>query len=208
MSASKEFNEKVVALHYDLLAGHPVASAQIAELLLPKIILALTRKFSNVADEHLIQIATHNAILYYLKSPNKFDANRGSLINFIWLRARSSLLNILSSKENPLKRKEFVELEEVHSVYGNEESQNESIEAFLIDNEQDNLFYKRLSVLLPDQIDRNILELMMNGERNTVLFAAILGIADKSLEEQCSCVKKHKDRIKKFIQRHRAEIIE
>jgi len=204
MSASKEFNEKAAVLHKDLLAGRPTASAQIAELLQPRILRGLSRKFSNVNDEHLIQTAVNDALLYYLKSPNNFDAKRSSLLNFVWQRANSNLLNLL--KENA-KQNKFVELDEVQTVYSNEANQNETIEQFLIDDEQDNLFYKRLAVLLPDPIDRAILKLMMNGERDTVLFAVVLGVSDESPEEQCACVKKHKDRIKKFIQRHRAEII-
>lgn len=201
MPTSKELNEKVIALHEELLAGHSIASAQIAELLLPKIYKALTRKFSNVYDEHLIQTAANNAILSYLKSPNKFDANRGSLINFVWLLAKRDLLNLLSTKENTSNKGEFVELDEAQTVYSNEAGQDETIEQFLVDEEQDHQTYKELYALLPDQIDRTILELMMNGERKTDLFAAVLGISDETPEEQRICVKKHKDRIKKVIQR-------
>jgi RNA polymerase sigma-70 factor (ECF subfamily) len=207
MSASKEFNEKVDFLHNDLIAGRLTASAQIAELLLPKIYKALVKKFSNVIDEHLIQTAANNAILYYLKYPNKFEANRGSLINFVWQLAKSGLLNLLSSKENILNHNEFVELNEAETVYSNETRQDETIEQFLIIDEQDRQIYKQLYDLIPDPLDRAILELMMNGERDTALFAVVLGVSDESLEERRACVKKHKDRIKKFIQRHRAEII-
>ncbi|MDQ3801946.1 MAG: hypothetical protein M3384_21185, partial [Acidobacteriota bacterium] len=207
MSTSKELNEKAIALHKDLIAGRPTASAQLAEFLLPKVLNALTGKFPNVIDEHLIQTAAHNAILYYLKFPDKFDANRGSLINFVWRLAKSSLLNLLSSKENILNHNEFVELDETQTVYSNDTKQDETIEQFLINDEQDRQTYKKLCALLPDPIDQAILKLMMDGERDTELFAAVLEISDEPPEEQRALVKKHKDRIKKYIQRHRAEII-
>lgn len=204
MPTSKELHEKTIALHNDLLAGRPTAFTQLAELLQPRICRALARKFFNIDDEHLIQTAVNNAILYYLKSPNKFDAKRGSLINFVWRRAYGNVLNFI--KENK-KQNKVVELDDSQTVYSNETNDGETIEQFLIDDEQDNLFYQRLSVLLPDSIDRAILELMMNNERETISFAAVLGISDEPPEEQRIIVKKHKDRIKKFIQRHRAEII-
>lgn len=202
MSAPEEFNEETLALHEELLAGRPTASAQLAELLLPKIINALTKKFSNITDSHLIQIAANNAILYYLKFPNKFVANRGSLINFVWLLAKGRLLNLLSSKENSLNPNEFVELDEAQTVYSNETNREADIEQFLINDEQEQQTYKQLSDLLPDAIDQKILKLMMDGARETALFAAVLGISDESPEAQRDSVKKHKDRIKKCILRN------
>lgn len=101
MTASSEINEKTHKLHSDLLAGSPIATAQLAELLLPKISTALTKKFSNINDDHIIQTAANEAFLYYLNSPDKFDSNRGSLISFVWQRAFSNVLNFL--KENKKK---------------------------------------------------------------------------------------------------------
>jgi RNA polymerase sigma-70 factor (ECF subfamily) len=204
MLTSKELHEKTIVLHNEMLAGRPTASARLVELLQPRICRALAKKFFNVNDKDLIQTAAQDAVLYYLMAPDKFDANRSSLLGFVWRRAYHNVLNLL--KENSRQNK-FVELDETQTVYSNETSDGKTIEQFLIDDEQDDLFYKRLSVLLPDSVDRTILELMMNNERETILFAAVLNISDESPEEQRVIVKKHKDRIKKFIQRHRAEII-
>jgi hypothetical protein len=44
--------------------------------------------------------------------------------------------------------------------------------------------------------------MMMEGIRETELFAATLGISHLSVEEQRTLVKQHKDRLKKTIQRH------
>lgn len=199
MPTSKELHEKTFALHNEMLAGRLTASVQLAELLQPLICRALAKKFFNVDDEHLIQTATNDAILYYLKSPNNFDVKRSSLLNFVWQRANSNLLNLL--KENT-KRNKFVELDEAQTVYSSETSQNETIEESLIDKEQNRQTYKQLYELFPDPIDQKFLELLMNGDRETILFAAILGISNETPEEQRAGVKKHKDRIKKFIQRN------
>lgn len=104
MSASSEINEKALELHEDLLAGNFIATAQLAELLLPKIFKALSRKFSNISDEHLIQTAANEAVLYYLKSPDKFNPNRGSLISFVWQRAVSNVLNFLTESKKSQRK--------------------------------------------------------------------------------------------------------
>lgn len=200
MAESKELDEKALTLHKDFLAGRVTASAQLAELLLPEIYNALARKFSNVYDEHLIRIATDEAILYYLRSPGKFDPTRGSLLNFVWQRARDGLLNLLHQRK--INHEKFVELIEARTVYSNETSRSETIEQFLITDEQDRQTYKQLRELFPDPVDRALLKLMLDGEYKTAVFADALGILGAPLDEQRAIVKKHKDRIKKVVQRH------
>lgn len=201
MSESDDFNKKAEALHADLIAGHPTAPAQLAEFLLPSIYRALKRKFANIKDEHLVQTAANNAVCYYLRSPTRFDPVRGSLVAFVWQRAKSSMLNLLSSSENLSKKKEFVELSETRTVYNSGKDLNE-IEEFLIKHEQDIQTFNQLRKLLPDPLDHSILEMMMEGVRETAQFAEVLGISDESIERQREYIKKCKDRIKKVIQRH------
>lgn len=199
MSASSEINEKALKLHEDLLAGSLIATAQLAELLLPEISKALTRKFSNINDEHLIQTAANEAVLYYLKSPGKFDPIRGSLIGFVWQKAESTVKNLLKAKKGISEKEESVELPEDRAVYSNEDG--ETVEQLLIRDEQDNKVFQKLRELLPASSDQAVLELMMDGERETSRFAEILGVSGESSEDQFRVVKKCKDRIKKVIQR-------
>lgn len=197
MASSADFNERTLKLHEELVAGSFIATAQLSELLLPKIFEALKKKFPNISDEHLIQTASNDAVLYYLKSPNNFDPSRASLLTFVLLRAKSNVLNFLKTRKN--KSEILVELPEEETVYSNESV--ETIEELLILNEHNEIVFLQLRELLPDSLDRSVLELMINGERETLQFAKIIGVSDKSPEEQFKIVKRHKDRIKKVIQR-------
>jgi DNA-binding NarL/FixJ family response regulator len=49
--------------------------------------------------------------------------------------------------------------------------------------------------------DLAILQLMINGEKRTEIFAQALGLTELSLQAQKSTVKRHKDRLKKRLQR-------
>jgi hypothetical protein len=62
--------------------------------------------------------------------------------------------------------------------------------------------WRRISDLLPDPTDQEIVLLMMEGIRETSAYADVLGISDYSVEEQAAIVKRHKDRLKKKLERH------
>jgi RNA polymerase sigma-70 factor (ECF subfamily) len=52
-----------------------------------------------------------------------------------------------------------------------------------------------------DPVDRELLEMILTGERKTAPYARSLGIADRSETEQRKIVKRHKDRLKKRLRR-------
>ncbi len=58
-----------------------------------------------------------------------------------------------------------------------------------------------VSVVVTTTTDRKLVELMMDGVRETSAFAAVLGIVHLSDKDQRKAVKQHKDRLKKAIQR-------
>jgi hypothetical protein len=51
------------------------------------------------------------------------------------------------------------------------------------------------------ETDRRVLELMLDGERQTLAFAEVLGLADRSATEVADAVKRVKDRIKARLKR-------
>lgn len=60
---------------------------------------------------------------------------------------------------------------------------------------------EQLGEILPDPRDMEMVGMMMAGVRENILYAELLDVTDKPLEEQRSIVKRHKDRLKKIIQR-------
>ena len=65
--------------------------------------------------------------------------------------------------------------------------------------------WPRLTALFPNQADREIVWLLMDGERDTDEFAAVLGILNLPPEDRFKEVKRAKDRVKVLIKRHAAE---
>jgi hypothetical protein len=62
--------------------------------------------------------------------------------------------------------------------------------------------HAQLMSMLPNQQDRQILALRLQGERRTEAFAKILQISHLPIAEQRREVKRAKDRIDKFLRRH------
>lgn len=59
----------------------------------------------------------------------------------------------------------------------------------------------RVAEEFPDPVDRQVISLMLAGERRTVAFSNVLGLQALSQREQQRAVKRHKDRITKRLQR-------
>ena len=59
-----------------------------------------------------------------------------------------------------------------------------------------------LERLLPNAVDREIALLMLENVRDTDSYAHTLGISHLSQDKREAEVKRHKDRIKKTLQRH------
>ena len=53
--------------------------------------------------------------------------------------------------------------------------------------------------LFDDPKDRRMVELILDGERSTEAFAAVLGLESLPIEQQRSEVKRNKDRLKKRL---------
>ncbi len=195
-SKSQVLRERTTLLHEELLSGSTVASAQLAELLLVNVSKFLKSTFFNVKDEHIIATSVEDAILTYLRNPDEFDPERGSLLSYIITAAKWRLLSAISRK-----REKNVELEshENVSIYSGEPDL--PIEDVLIAEDEDKRTFKRLRELLPDSRDQAMLEAMMDGERITDTYAAILGISDQPQDVKRQEVKRNKDRIKIVIRR-------
>lgn len=190
-------------LHNRLISGDVTVTAEIAELFLPLLIKKLNSIYQNIDDPHLIDSAVIDTLMDYLSKPNQFDPDRGNLFSYLILKSKSDLLNSLNPKRIDQIRvdlTEIVELDSDSTVYSVELIDEMSVEE-LITNDLSPV-WNSLSNIIPDSIDQEILKLMMNGIRETDVFAELIGIQGLSEDERTRIVKQHKDRIKKVIQRH------
>ncbi len=189
-------------LHRELLGGDALAFSKIADLFLPPLVAALSRKFHNLSDPHLAGHAVADALVTYLAAPEKFDPARGKLFTYLWVAAHSDLLNHIEAERKHTSRKvneKVVELRPVHAVNETEGEQDPETELLLA--EQASLIQMKINNIISDESDRQVVALMLDGVRETAPYAEILGVSDKPSADQKAVVKRTKDRIKIALQR-------
>ena len=201
MPSQSDLKELGERLHRFLLEqASPVVTGRIAEIFLPELLRRLPRNFPTVNDQHLIASCAEDALLEYLERPEKFDPSRGSLLTYLRLLARSRLLNELGRK-NAAGSQEVVAVEEAETVYGVAGGAEWDESARLSEQETEQRIAAKLRPIVIDPTDRRVLDLMLEGVRETGAYAAVLGITEQPMTEQLRIVKQHKDRIRKLVRR-------
>ena len=190
-------------LHERLLAGDVTASAEIATTFLDPLVERMRARYHWLDDPHLSQSAAVDAVDGYLRRPETYNPDKGSLATYLYLAAVGDLKNALTKLGRERRAqggKRVVELDTPGAEYlvGDDDglSVEEQVDVLL------SPIWAKLSELLPDPIDHEIVRLMMDNVRDTKVFAQILGITDLSPDDQAQEVKRHKDRLKKHLQRN------
>ncbi len=194
-----------LALHARLVAGDPTATLDCIELWLPELVKLLTMRFPTVMsrDEHIIATVATDTLLSYIGNPQKYDPQRATLRHYLFMAVRSDLRNAL----RPLTRRDKGEipLEAVEVTLSAGNSDIEEIVERKVDVEG---IWQQVMEALPEPLDRQVLTLLLEGERSTLSFAKILGIDRLPASEQKAIVKRHKDRISKRLERLREKLDE
>lgn len=185
-------------LHQSLLDGSRTATAEIAELFLQPLIKRLRGEFIQIKDPDLIDMAVADALVSYFEHPEKFEPVRSGLFTYLRIRARTYLLNSLG--QGPSKKK-FVELEQAETVYQMTNEDEPDTESLLVSNTYQAEIMQQVQKYITDPTDLRVVTLMTQCVRDTAEYVIVLGIADRPLAEQKKTVKRHKDRIKKIIER-------
>lgn len=180
-------------LHTRLLEGADQASDEIIRHFLPALVRALRRKYPQLTDPHIAETAANDALLAYLTRPEKFDPQRSSLIAYLYMHARTNLIDLLRQQS----RVERNHLEFEEGLATSDSSLDP--ESRLIESET--ALIRHVQQIVTDPRDREVMSLMVEGERKTSVFAEALGIAHLSVVEQAIAVKRHKDRLKKALTR-------
>ena len=208
MDADASHRELGLHLHQQLLAGDPTATARIAEAFWRYLNNVFAASFPSLGDPHLVQTAMVDALENYFRRPGQFDPGRLSLHLSLHVGERRSLE---CAEERTRAEPQKVNLVEDVEVEDGEAEKGVEVPA-LYDLEEEVLarsspVSSRLDTLFPDAVDRKLVELMLDAERDTREFAAVLGIQGLPTEEQAKIVKRHKDRLKKMMQRHQTELL-
>jgi RNA polymerase sigma-70 factor (ECF subfamily) len=185
-------------LHERLLEGDRLASEELSRLLLVSLVEEVHGRL-RTTDEQLITDGVVDAVLDYCARPAQFDPARDvPLDRFLANAGWRNVQNLLTAetrrkqrerKVGSKKREADVALDPVARNIRQEELQelNEK-EAAMV-------------AALDNPKDKEILKLKLDGVRDTASFARVLGITHLPVARQQEEVKRHKDRIIRFLRR-------
>ncbi len=198
--------ETAQQLHRQLSSDDPVATSRFAEAFLDPLAVWLRRNNPTIHD-HLCNTAAEDAIISILKSPQQYDPKRGPLDHYLRMAGRGDLLNLLEKERRYLARhSELPTVEPADDRRNNEYA--DSFDGDELTDDPDSELLNQIQEIAENTFtppERHVLQLMIDGERRTVVFAQALGIEHLSDIEQRREVKQVKDRIKKRLQRARSQ---
>lgn len=183
-------------LYRRLLTSDRVASSEFAAAFLEPLIAYLHAAYPHADDHHRIE-AAEDAVLSVIRNPAVYDPSRGNLLTFLRMAARRDLDNIRAREQRHQRNREIRDCVELGTQDGNG-FQDADLPSF-----DDPGIAAIVATLSEDE--RRVLDLMRTGERRTEAFAALLGVANRSVDEQRRVVKQVKDRVKKRFQRTEKE---
>lgn len=198
MPLSKDFGEQV---HQRLLQGDPTAPSEVILAYLEPLIRRLRHRFPDVADETIIHDAVTDALFQYVQSPGQFDPRKSNLSSYLTMAARGDLLNALARERRRTARQVPLEAVAEAALARNTLRGDDAQEASAGDRVAASQLMHCVLQQVPDPRDREMLKLMLAGERKTTRYAGLLEIEHRSEAEQRRIVKRHKDRLKKRLQR-------
>jgi DNA-directed RNA polymerase specialized sigma24 family protein len=185
-------------IHERLLAGDVTAPAELAEGLIEPLLQRLTKKYPQLHDSDLLYDAVTDALMSYIKRPAQFNPNKRSLIGFLFMAAEGDLLNALAKEKR--RRQKEISLDDVELGLA---AGNSEIEEGISEKEPEREKLRQaLPRLFRDPRDLVMVELMISGERTTEAFVKILEIRHLPMDQQRREVKRHKDRLKKRLERY------
>jgi RNA polymerase sigma-70 factor, ECF subfamily len=185
-------------IHERLLAEDVTAPAELAEFLLEPLLHRLAKKYPQLHDTDPLCDAVTDALMSYIKRPAQFDPAKRSLIGFLAMAAEGDLRNALAKARRRRQKEIPFKDVELWVAAGNSESES--------GNSDTEPGREKLRQALPrlfgDPQDLMLVEMMLSGERTTGAFAEVLKLQHLPVERQRREVKRHKDRLKKRLERY------
>jgi RNA polymerase sigma-70 factor (ECF subfamily) len=185
-------------LHERLLVGDRLASEELLRLLLTPLVQEIGGRFPRV-DEQLVSDGVIDALLDYCACPGQFDAARDvPLDRFLATAAWRNVDNLITSERRRKERERKVGSKKREAdVALNPVARN------IRQEELQQLAEKEAAMFaaLDDPKDKEILRLKLEGVRDTASFARVLNITHLPVAKQREEVKRHKDRIIRFLRR-------
>ena len=187
--------QKLEEFHRRVIAGDPVVSSELFIATHKALARVFYQRFRapGLSWEDAADLAT-DAIVAYLGSPHRFDPGRASLFTYLVLVGNADALNFLRGRHR--EQKNLARLVELSGVEGNvtDERIYERIDA-------QRFFECHIDKIAVTDMDRSVLYLMLQGEKETAKYAEALEITHLSPPEQRNKVKQYRDKISKRLER-------
>ncbi len=180
-------------LHNLLLLKDDAAFSRICEKYLEQTVRAV-RQFNykiHLTDSSLIDDTVVDSFFKYRENPQQFNPEKKSLAGFLRMNAEGDLKNTWAKRQRAQKK--------LIAIQDEDDFGSIAPISHLINQEADAILQAELSKLFENEMDIKIANLMLANERKTTVFAEILKISDLPFEDQQKGVKRHKDRIKKAL---------
>jgi hypothetical protein len=191
--------ERLLQLHCRLVAGDETTSRELCQLLLEPLVQRVAGCFQRGTDEHHIHTAVADVLLKYIADPSRFDPEAGApLDRFLQLAAQRDVLNLL---RGDIRRRTREQKAAASRPEGNVELDPVAGNIFQEELARRQRENARLLALLDDPVDRAILELRLQGVKDSAAYARALGITHLPPTEQRRRVHRAKNRIIAFFRR-------
>lgn len=196
-------------LHEAIRAKKPVALSRLFDIYGHDVIKALKSWYPKHAriDEQLIIGAVNEAFWGYYRNPNTYAPKKSSIKRFLEVAAERDLLNILRKEGKLLDNKEAlpenVELEQI--FWNRVTKEGNSPEDNLIFLEGLEAINKELEQHFDNPRDIELAKLILAKEREMEKYSHVLELVNLPVNDQRNEVKRHKDRIKKVLERNQVE---
>ncbi len=186
----------VAAIYERLVRGDCLAQTDfIVEVLEP--LVSHLWAWRRDADEHMWLTAAEDAVLSVIRNPAVYNpAKCGNLFAFLRMAAERDLLNLLERERRHHRNRENRDCVELPV-----DGRNPSVEEVADDLPTFDDQAMATEVASLTDLERQVFELMRDGEKRTSVFATILDIGHLPVEERAREVKRVKDRIIKRLQR-------
>lgn len=210
LKARREQDAHAHELHQRLVEGDPLAPPELVGAFSEELVRRVRARAQITNDDFIVYDAVTDALLAYAQQPTKYNPTKSGLLTYLTMSAYGDYLNMLARERRREKREVPLEYVEHRLDAG-----NNLIEDLLIEDVLDTVMERegiltpeerirllqQVSERFPDPQDRQLLNLMLLGERKTAAYSAVLGILDSDKDEQRRIVKRHKDRLSKRLKR-------
>jgi len=208
MSSSPEFlisQEDELALHRRLVHGDVTAFADLARIFLDSLIKWLVDSNSASISKDLCIEAAEDALIALVKNPASFNRDAGKRLGeYLCMSAQGDFRNLL--RKEGRHRKKSLEVVELSSEDGKYLVTDDDPSLPLQIQEESERAGREIIPVVSDGLsegESRVLDLILQGERKTSVFAQALGIDHLPKKEKTVEVNRVKNKIKKRIDRRK-----